>query len=157
MRVNKEQNAHKRSKGSTSPVKKTHGIKAQLVAEEQTEEILKIDCAKEKVHDFELYKRSKLRLHPNTEVLVDLGYLGIKKLRENAKIPFKSSKHHPLTKEQKRFNKQHSQRRIKIENIIRRCKIFKIVQQTYRGKHKNYGLVWNVVAGLINLKNEKIN
>jgi hypothetical protein len=131
-------------------------VKAQLVAEEQTEEILKIDCAKGKVHDFELYKRSKLRIHPNTEMLLDLGYLGIQKLRVNAKIPFKSSKKHPLTKAQKRFNKQHSARRIRIENIIRKCKIFKIVQQTYRGKHKNYGLVWNVVAGLVNLKNEKI-
>ena len=109
------------------------------------------------MHDFELYKQSKLRLHPDTEVLVDLGYLGIKKTRKNAKIPFKSSKHHWLTKEQKRFNKQHSRRRMPIENIIRKCKIFHIVQQTYRGKHKNYGLIWNVVAGLVNLKNVKIN
>ena len=60
-------------------------------------------------------------------------------------------------KEEKQFNKKHSQRRIRIENIIRKCKIFHIVKQTYRGKHKNYGLVWNVVAGLVNLKNSKIN
>jgi hypothetical protein len=25
-------------------------------------------------------------------------------------------------------------------------------KQTYRGKHKNYGLVWNVVARLVNFK-----
>jgi hypothetical protein len=145
------------SSGNITPGKKTHTIKAQLVADERTEEILKIDCAKGKVHDFELYKRSKLCLHPQTEALVDLGYKGILKLHSNGKIPFKSSKDHPLTKEQKRFNKQHSQRRIKIENIIRKCKIFQIVKQTYRGKHKNYGLVWNVVAALVNLKNSKIN
>lgn len=127
------------------------------MADEPTEEILKIDCAKGSVHDFELYKRSRLCLHPTTEALVDLGYLGIKKIHSNGKIPFKSSKHHPLTKEQKRFNHQHSKRRIRIENIIRKCKIFHIVKQTYRGKHKNYGLVWNVVAGLVNFKNSKIN
>jgi len=125
--------------------------------DEATDEILKIDCAKGSVHDFDLYKRSKLMLHPNTEALADLGYLGIKKIHGNGKIPFKSSKHHSLTKEQKRFNKKHSQRRIRVENIIRQCKIFHIVKQTYRGKHKNYGLVWNVVAGLVNYKNQKIN
>lgn len=127
------------------------------MADEQTEELLKVDCAKGKVHDFELYKRSKLCLHPNTEALVDLGYIGILKLHSNGKIPYKSSKHHPLTKEQKRYNKELSQRRILIENIIRKCKIFRIVKQTYRGKHKNYGLVWNVVDGLVNFKNSKIN
>ena len=127
------------------------------MVDEQTEEILKIDCAKGKVHDFELYKRSKLCLHPNTEAVLDLGYLGIKKIHSNSKVPYKSSKHHPLTKEQKQFNYQHSRRRIRVENIIRKCKIFHIVKQTYRGKHKNYGLVWNVVAGLVNYKNEKIN
>jgi hypothetical protein len=127
------------------------------VADESTEEILKIDCAKGSVHDFELYKQSKLCLHPETEALLDLGYLGITKIHSNAKIPYKSSKHHQLTKEEKQFNKKHSQRRIRIENIIRKCKIFHIVKQTYRGKHKNYGLVWNVVAGLVNLKNSKIN
>lgn len=126
------------------------------MVDEQTEEILKIDCAKGKVHDFELYKRSKVHLHPDTEALLDLGYLGIKKIHSNSKIPHKSSKHHPLTKEQKRFNHGHSRRRIRVENIIRKCKIFHIVKQTYRGKHKNYGLVWNVVAGLVNLKNAKI-
>jgi hypothetical protein len=127
------------------------------VADEQTEELLKVDCAKGKVRDFELYKRSKLCLHPNTEALVDLGYIGILKLHSNGKIPYKSIKHHPLTKEQKRYNKELSQRRILIENIIRKCKIFRIVKQTYRGKHKNYGLVWNVVDGLVNFKNSKIN
>ena len=50
------------------------------MADEQTEELLKVDCAKGKVRDFELYKRSKLCLHPNTEALVDLGYIGILKL-----------------------------------------------------------------------------
>lgn len=83
---------------------------------------------------------------------MDLGYLGIVKIHSNAKIPFKASKKHPLTKEEKKFNAAHSKRRIAVENIIRNCKIFNIVKFTYRGKHKNYGLVWNVVAGLVNFK-----
>ena len=134
-------------------VKKTHTVKIQLVADEQTHEILKIDCTKGRVHDFALFKSSRICLHPHTEILADLGYLGIRKIHSQSKIPFVGYKRHPLTKEQKQFNYQLSRRRIRIENIIRQCKIFRIVKQTYRGKHKNYGLVWNVVARLVNFKN----
>ena len=103
-------------------------------------EILKVDCCKGKVHDFELFKQSQLLIHPNTEIIVDLGYQGITKIHSNSKIPYKSSKKNKLTKEQKKFNRQHSKRRIPVEHLIRKCKIFNIVKHTYRGKHKNYGL-----------------
>lgn len=135
-------------------VKKTHTIKTQLVVDEQTHEILKIDCTKGRVHDFTLFKQSKICLHPDTEILADLGYLGMNKLHKNSCIPYVGYKKRPLTKEKKQYNYQLSQRRIRIENVIRQCKIFRIVKQTYRGKHKNYGLVWNVVARLVNFKNQ---
>ena len=67
-------------------------------------------------------------------------------------IPFKASKNRILPKEEKRYNRQLSQKRIIVENIIRECKIFRIVKEVYRGKHKNYGLMWNLVAGLVNFK-----
>ena len=41
---------------------------------------------------------------------------------------------------------------IVVENIIRRCKIFRIAKDVYRGKHKNHGKVWNLIAGLVNLR-----
>ncbi|MCP4404940.1 MAG: hypothetical protein GY801_47520 [bacterium] len=34
----------------------------------------------------------------------------------------------------------------------RRCKIFRSVKETYRGKHKNYSKVWTVVAALVNVR-----
>ena len=34
----------------------------------------------------------------------------------------------------------------------RRCKIFRIVKDVYRGKHKHYSLTWNLVAALVNLR-----
>ena len=69
-----------------------------------------------------------------------------------AMIPFKASKNKPLTEEQKKYNRQLSQKRIIVENKIRECKIFRIVKDVYRGKHKNYSLTWNLVAGLVNFK-----
>jgi len=34
-----------------------------------------------------------------------------------------------------------------IEHVNRRCKIFRIVKETYRGKHKNVHKTWTVIAG----------
>ncbi len=85
-------------------------------------------------------------------ILADLGYLGINKLFEKAMIPNKASKNKLLTKEEKRYNRELSRKRIIVENKIRECKIFRIVKDVYRGKHKNYGLMWNLIAGLVNFK-----
>lgn len=114
--------------------------------------IIKVDCVKGSIHDFKLLKKSKLKLSRIIIILADLGYLGIKQIFKNAMVPYKASKNKPLTKEEKRYNKQLSQKRIIVENKIRECKIFRIVKDVYRGKHKNYGLTWNLVAGLVNFK-----
>ena len=104
------------------------------------------------MHDFKIFKESAFFIHPDLLLLVDLGYKGIDKFHTNTWIPYKSSKNNPLTKEQKKYNKQISSLRIYIEHTNRLCKIFRITKETYRGKHKNYGKVWNVVAGLVNLR-----
>ena len=114
--------------------------------------IIKVDCVKGSIHDFKLLKKSKLKLSRIIIILADLGYIGIKQLFKNAMVPYKASKNKPLTKEEKRYNRQLTQKRIIVENKIRECKIFRIVKDVYRGKHKNYGLTWNLVAGLVNFK-----
>ncbi len=86
-------------------------------------------------------------------ILVDSGYQGIDKIHKNSWFPFKKSKQKTLSKEQKKDNKSLSELRIFVENINRCCKIFRATKETYRGKHKNYGKVWNVVAALVNLRN----
>ena len=116
---------------------------------------MKIRCiklAKGSVHDFKIFKESKLAVHPKTLLLADLGYLGIKGVHKNSWIPHKKSKKKPLTKEQKRDNRILSSLRVRVEMVNRRCKIFKAAKDKYRGKHKNYGKVWNVIAGIVNLR-----
>ena len=104
------------------------------------------------VHDFTVLKKSKLAIHSKILILADLGYLGIAKLHKNSWIPHKKSKHVPLTKEQKRDNRILASLRIQVEIANRRCKIFKAAKDRYRGKHKNCGKVWNVIASLVNLR-----
>ena len=57
-----------------------------------------------------------------------------------------------LSDEQKQHNRELAKKRIAIEHVNRRCKIFRIVKDKYRGKHKNYGKTWNLIAALVNFR-----
>jgi len=131
--------------------KKKHTIKVQILAS-AIGKILSVDCAKGKQHDFSIFKESDILIHPNSELLADSGYQGLNKYHENSVIPMKKKKGIPHTAEAKAHNKALSKRRILIENINRLCKNFRCVKEVYRGKHKNYGLTWRLVAALVNLR-----
>jgi hypothetical protein len=141
----------KKQKEFYSGKKKRHTIKAQIIISAAAE-IMSVACGKGRTHDFSLFKRSNVSIHPETEVLADAGYQGIQKIHPNSTIPIKKKKGVERSKEDKAHNKDLSKRRILIENINRRCKIFKIVKDVYRGKHKNYSLNWHVVAALVNMR-----
>jgi len=81
-----------------------------------------------------------------------LGFLGVHNYLKKAFIPHKSSKKRRLTREQKRENKDLSSSRIKIENINREIKIFRICKETRRHKQKKHNLFWNLIAGVVNFK-----
>lgn len=112
--------------------------------------------SKGKSHDFKVYKESHVLLSTESTLLADLGYQGVSHLHKNSVLPIKRKKNTALTAEEKAFNKAHAKQRIVIEHINRRCKIFRIVKDVYRGKHKNYGLTWRLVAALVNLRYDSI-
>lgn len=93
-----------------------------------------------------------MKINEKKKFLGDSGYQGIEDIKKNSDIPIKKSKKHPLTKADKIHNKELSKKRIVIEHVNRKCKIFRIVKETYRGKHKNYSIHWNIVAALVNLR-----
>jgi hypothetical protein len=102
------------------------------------------------VHDFKMFKESKLPIKQDTNVKVDLGYLGIKKIHKNTDIPKKKSKHNPLSKSDKKSNKEMSSSRIYIEHLNAKIKTFKIFSQKYRNRKKKLGLRLNLVCAIIN-------
>lgn len=132
--------------------KKRHTIKAQLIICATTLHILLVVCGKGRTHDFKLLKRSKLKILAKLKKYADSGYQGIGKLYANSKTPHKKPQNGSLTKAQKAENRKLASLRIPIEHVNRRCKIFRIVKETYRGKHKNYQKTWAVVAALVNLR-----
>ena len=104
---------------------------------------------KSSCHDFNLYKKSKLHIYPNIKQKVDSGYQGAQKLHNNTDLPVKASKKHKLTKEEKKQNRQLSQKRVFIEHSNAKCKVFKILENRYRS-HSRFGLRATLIACFVN-------
>lgn len=103
-----------------------------------------------KRHDFRLFKESKTHIHPDTDVLVDTGYQGIKKIHARSELPKKKTKKKPLTKEDKKANRQLASQRALNENVIGILKRFKIIADRYRNRRKRFALRFNLIAGIYN-------
>jgi len=123
-----------------------------LIANLNTEEILATDFGNGSDHDFQLFKRSRCGISRQTCALADAGYQGLVGLHSNSQTPAKKSKLHPLSQEQKVSNRALSRKRILIENIIRRLKIFRILSERYRNRRKRFGLRFNLIAAICNLE-----
>lgn len=103
-----------------------------------------------KRHDFRLFKESKIHIHPDTDVLVDTGYQGIKKIHSRSALPKKKTKKKPLTKEDKKANRQLASERVLNESVIGVLKRFKIIADRYRNRRKRFALRFNLIAGIYN-------
>lgn len=113
--------------------------------------ILAATCGKGREHDFRLFKRSKLRVPPTTELLADSGYQGPGKLHAKSRTPHKRwRKTVPLSEEQRAFNRALASERVRVENVIRRLKVFRVLKETYRHRRRRHGLRVHLLAGLYN-------
>ncbi len=102
------------------------------------------------VHDFALYQQSNLELHESLEMLADSGYQGLQKLHEKSLTPQKKPRKSELTSEQKQSNRELARRRVVVEHVIRRLKIFRILAERYRNRRQRFSLRFNLIAGLYN-------
>ncbi|HEV2600786.1 MAG TPA: transposase family protein, partial [Candidatus Babeliales bacterium] len=105
------------------------------------------------VHDFELHK-TEPPIPKNTRAFVNSGYQGLDKLHHEIELPYKATKTKPLDAEEKEYNKALSRIRVKVENIIRDIKTFRILSDRYHNKRKWYNVKFNIIAGIVNLKND---
>ena len=68
---------------------KYHTIKSQVLANTKSTEIICTAFSNGKTHDFSLFKKSKMGMNKELELLGDKGYQGIKKIHNNSRIPSK--------------------------------------------------------------------
>jgi transposase len=82
--------------------------------------------------------------------MADLAYKGFKEIKSKLLTSIKKPKNKELSKEAKGINKEISRRRITIEHINSKLKVFRILSDRYRNRRKRFGLRMNLIAGLIN-------
>ena len=105
-----------------------------------------------KRHDFRLFKEPGVRIPPKIKALTDTGYQGIGRIHSNSALPKKKTKNNPLTREDKRKNRELSSERALNENVIGVIKRFKIIADRYRNRRKRFGLRFNLIAAIYNME-----
>lgn len=124
----------------------------QLIVDLATRKIVCTSYSQGRVHDLHIFKQSQTRIHPAILLLGDKGYQGILKLHANSQTPKKKPRGKDLAKADRQSNRQLAQRRIIIEHVNRRLKIFRILSERYRNRRKRFGLRFNLIAGLYNFE-----
>ena len=118
----------------------------------RTKKIICTNFANGKKHDFALFKDSKIKILPSITIITDSGYQGLQNIHPNTIMPKKKSKKNPLTKEEKKQNRECSRQRILSENTFSLIKRFKIVADRYRNRRKRFDLRFNLLAGIHNFE-----
>lgn len=146
----------KKQKHYFSGKKRRHTLKTEVRVTSDGRIINISKSYKGKTHDFKIHKESD-PVPIATRVYADSGYQGLNKRTKNARIPIKKSKKKPLGYWEKLYNKIVAKRRIKVENVIAEVKNFRILSHRYRNKRKGYNLKFNIISGIVNLKNGFLN
>jgi hypothetical protein len=104
------------------------------------------------MHDFKVFKESKVHINKEVLVAVDSGYQGLQKLHVKTELPKKRTKKNPLTKVDKIKNREIASKRVLNENVIGVIKRFRILAEKYRNRRKRFNLRFNLIAGIYNFE-----
>jgi len=105
-------------------------------------------------HDLALLRRTGLlaQLDPEEAAMMDKGYTGIANDNPETKVylPHKARRNHPLTEEQKAYNRLLAHYRIVVEHTIAQMNRFQVLQQVFRHRRESHTQIVHIVAGLVN-------
>lgn len=99
-----------------------------------------------------IFKESKVRFNKELECLADKGYQRIEKLHSHSCIPKKKTRKAELSPEYKSQNSVLAQKQIVVAHVHRKLKVFRILSSRYRNRHRRFGLIFNLRAGLYNFE-----
>lgn len=130
--------------------KKKHTIKTEAIITAQGKIVSVSKPMPGRVHDLEVRRRSS-PLPKEAQIYADSGYQGIHEEFPNAEIPYKRSKKHPLTKDERAYNHSLSRFRVRIEHTFAKIKKFRMFSETFRYAKASYAAKFSLIAGIINL------
>jgi IS5 family transposase len=65
-------------------------------------------------------------------------------------LPYKARRNHPLTPEQKAYNRHLAKYRIVVEHTMAQLHKFQVLAQVFRHTRTAHGWIFRIVAGLVN-------
>lgn len=132
--------------------KKTHTVKNLVLSDSKTYIHYLGETYEGSLHDKTLWDEIGLKPSPVT-IIADLGFLGADKENENVILPYKSSKHHPLTTLQKQINKAIAQVRVRVEHAFAGVKRLRVVKEKIRLRTSQIlDRIMDIAVGLHNLR-----
>ena len=123
-----------------------------MIADRKSVQIVATAFSYGSKHDFQLFKDDGSDFTEHLRILADAGYQGMAELHENCQTPFKKSKYHALTQREKQRNRALARKRIVIEHIFRKLKVFRILSERYRNRRRRFALRFNLIAAIYNLE-----
>ena len=150
----KDGNVQDRQKPYYSGKKKAHTLKNQVAISPTG----LVEHASESVpgstHDLTLLRQTDLisELADDEAAMMDKGYHGIATDHPDKKLylPFKASRNHPLTEEQKAYNRFLAKYRIVVEHTLAQLNKFQILAQRFRHQLTKHSAIFRIVCGLVN-------
>ena len=94
---------------------------------EESEEMIAPFFGKGKRQDYKVSEKSRRKRSKEVEIKADRGYQGLPKKPAQVMLPEKNSKLDRIPKEEKRANRELARKRIKVEKVIRRLKILRLL------------------------------
>jgi len=127
-------------------------LKAQVVVEQASGQIICTAFSKGRVHDFRLFKLQPIPMLPEQLCLADKGYQGLTKLHSNSCTPTKKSRKTKLNNSERQHNRLLARLPVVAEHVNRRLKIFRILAERYRNRRKRFSLRFNLIAAILNFE-----
>jgi DDE superfamily endonuclease/Helix-turn-helix of DDE superfamily endonuclease len=129
--------------------KKQHTQKTQILGTSDALDIVDVIAGvKGPTADINLFREQQPRLHPEQQFMGDKAYIGAERMT----TPHKKPKKKELTDEQRAENKVISGKRIFIEHLMCRLKVFRILCHQFRLNSRRYRMVMLAICGLLRLK-----
>ena len=130
--------------------KKRHTIKAQVITDYRSCNVLSVNFSGGRKHDFTLFKSTHNIISKNTLILADKGYQGIVEFHEKSLTPIKRYNKKNLSLAERYYNRIISKSRAIIERINRRLKVFRILSGRFRNKINKFKNIFNLVCAIFN-------
>jgi len=139
--------------------KKTHTLKNQIaVGPDGLIEAVSDSVPGGATHDLTLLRQTDLlaQLNSDEAAMLDKGYDGIAKDHPDLRLylPFKARRNHPLSDDQKAFNRFLASYRIVVEHALAQMNRFQVLVQVFRHRRTHHGRIVRIVAGLVNRRTQ---